>query len=225
MKRLKRTMLPKRNKTKTKKHDTSQTPIHHTQIFTGRQIHVFNSDSILKGLCFRLPPVFPTSLDPIAAPEVRSKETALWSPKSNLAEAAAVTAKELLNNDVELGCIILPGEGLKFLALWTSEAELSELCDELRLSALSRLLMEKSSGPDSSSESPPTTSIMHSSLSFSGSESERMPAFRCWARYSWRRASKSTAIPFALSFRACLSNALASFFLLRALLDKISCLS
>lgn len=177
---------------------------------------MFSNDSILNGLCFRFPLFLPTSLEAIAAPAVKSKDTALCRSKSNLAEAAA-TAKELLNNVLAFGSIF-PGEGLKFLVLWTSEVELSELWLEFRLSALSRFLIEKSSGPESSSESPPTTSIMHSSLSFSGSESERIPAFRCWARYSCLRASRSTAMPFALNFRAWRSRALASFFLRRALL-------
>lgn len=61
---------------------------------------------------------------------------------------------------------------------------------------------------------PPTTSIGSSSLS-SLSELSNCP--RCCAIYSDLKASISTVIPFALSFRACLSIAFAIFFLLLAL--------
>uniref|UniRef100_A0A182ISE6 Uncharacterized protein n=1 Tax=Anopheles atroparvus TaxID=41427 RepID=A0A182ISE6_ANOAO len=86
-------------------------------------------------------------------------------------------------------------------------------------STLSRRCIEQSSGssPDSA---PPTTSIgSSSSLSLSSSSSsESLPELlRCCVRYSARSASRSTAMPFARSFRACRSSAFAIFFRRRAL--------
>uniref|UniRef100_A0A1A9VRN4 Uncharacterized protein n=1 Tax=Glossina austeni TaxID=7395 RepID=A0A1A9VRN4_GLOAU len=54
-------------------------------------------------------------------------------------------------------------------------------------------------------------------LSSSRSESEKVPLALCCDMYSALRASKSTVIPLACSFLACLSIALANFFLRLAL--------
>lgn len=71
--------------------------------------------------------------------------------------------------------------------------------------------------PSSSLSVPPTTSIWMPSSS--RSESEKVPFALCCDMYSALRASRSTVMPLACSFRACRSMALASFFRRRALED------
>lgn len=83
---------------------------------------------------------------------------------------------------------------------------------------LSRLVcVEQSSVSSSESSATPTTSIGSSSSLSSLSDEFVMFWPRCWETYSAFSASKSTVMPFARSFLACLSIAFAIFFLLRAL--------
>lgn len=85
-----------------------------------------------------------------------------------------------------------------------------------RPSVLSRRVMEQSSGSlSSSSLTSPTTSIWISSSSKSDSL-----LIRCCAKYSAFNVSMSTVIPLARSLRAWRSNALANFFLRRALSES-----
>jgi hypothetical protein len=88
----------------------------------------------------------------------------------------------------------------------------------IKCSMLSFLSYDDMPPSDSSSvpSVPPTTSIGSSSLSSLSDELWSCP--RCCVTYSLRNASTSTVIPFALSFRACLSIAFAIFFLFFALL-------
>lgn len=176
--------------------------------------HVLSNDSILNGLCFLAVPLFDKFCSVVVRPPpLRSKETALPESKSNFSKLA-LAAPNCWKNDV-----CGSGVGLKCLPEWASDVELSELLiPSAPDGARSLPVIEKSSGPESLHESPPTTSIMHSSPSPSPSESEYMPLFRCCARYSVFKASRSTVMPLARSFLACLSNAFASFFLLLALL-------
>lgn len=85
---------------------------------------------------------------------------------------------------------------------------------------LSRLVcVEQSSVSSSESSATPTTSIGSSSSLSSLSEELLVFCPRCCDKYSALSASKSTVMPFARSFRACLSIAFAIFFLRRALCD------
>lgn len=72
----------------------------------------------------------------------------------------------------------------------------------------------------SESSAPPTTSIGSSSSFSSLSEELLRVCPRCCEMYSALSASKSTVIPFARNFRACLSMAFAIFFRRRALLKR-----
>jgi hypothetical protein len=100
----------------------------------------------------------------------------------------------LYNNDSILNGLI----GLRFV-VWSTFLLIS-----IPL-GLVRCFIEQSSG--SSSDSPPTTSIVSLSSLSSSSSSSSSPSvsdalMRCWERYSFRRASKSTVIPLARSLRA-----------------------
>lgn len=170
---------------------------------------------MLNGLCFLVPPFLDMSCSVAVPVPLRSKETALPESKSNFSKLAPL-APNCLKKD---GCG--SGIGLKLRPEWASDVELSELLIASPPDGARSLPdREKSSGPESWQESPPTTSIMLSSPSTSPSESEYKPLFLCCAKYSAFKASKSTAIPLARSFLACLSSAFASFFLLRALVIK-----
>lgn len=170
---------------------------------------------MLKGLCFLVPPFLDRSCSVAWPPPLRSKDTARPESKSNFSKFVLAPPKCLKKEGWGSGI------GLKFRAEWPSDVELSELfMPSAPEGARSLPDREKSSGPESWQESPPTTSIMLSSPSPSPSESEYRPLFLCCARYSAFKASRSTAMPFARSFLACLSNAFANFFLLLALLIK-----